>query len=85
MGLEQQRRDQAQDAIAHKHPKRDDVDVHLAAILGGHRHLDGKEDRTAQRNGIADIELDAIERHQTNARQAQQRGAQVVTGKLFAA
>lgn len=44
-----------------------------------------KKTAPAQCDDIADIELDAIERHQTNARQAQQRGAQVVTGKLFAA
>ena len=34
-----------------------------------------KKTAPAQRNGIAGIELDAIERHQANARQAQQRGA----------
>ena len=85
LGLKEQRRNQAQDAIAHEHPKRDDVDVHFATVLGGHRHLDGEEDRAAQRNGIADVELDAIKRHQANARQTEQRGAQVVTSELFAA
>ena len=39
---------------------------YFATVLGGHRHLDGEEDRAAQRNGIADIELDAIECHQAN-------------------
>ena len=68
LGLEQQRRCQAQHAVAHKHPKRDDVDVHFATVLGSHRHLDGEKDRTRQRNDVTDVEFNAIERHQTNAR-----------------